>query len=211
MSNRIKAIILALTAIFLLSTTYAQKIEVKTSKDSILIGEVIELSISYPLMNTTSSLSFSEGDSIGYGFEVLEVIKQDTINNQSVVELSVTNFELDNKFIPPFTVFYGEKKLISNPIPIHISLMQVDTNQPFKDIKPIMKDPFTISDYTKMLWNRAKMYWWIILIGIICISILLWVLLKKRQPMEKTITEQPKVAAHIMAKDKLEELEQKEL
>ena len=155
MNNKLKTISLTLIASLLLSISYAQKIEVSVDRDSILIGEAVQLSISYPIEKSTSSLQFFEGDSIGNGFEVLEVLKNDTIENQKRLKLSITNFELDFKIIPPFTVFYGENKLISRPISVHVSLMEVDTTQPIKDIKPILEDSFTASDYFKMGWKYA--------------------------------------------------------
>ena len=56
------------------SFSFAQYFEVKASKDSILIGEPIELTIQYSLLNATSQLIFEEGDSLGNGFEILAVL-----------------------------------------------------------------------------------------------------------------------------------------
>ncbi|MEN8787255.1 MAG: LPXTG cell wall anchor domain-containing protein [Flavobacteriales bacterium] len=193
------------------ANSYAQKIEVSVDRDSILIGEAIQLSISYPIEKSTSSLQFFEGDSIGNGFEVLEVLKNDTIENQKRLKLSLTNFELDYKVIPPFTVFYGENKLISRPISVHVSLMEVDTTQPIKDIKPILKDPFTASDYFKMGWKWVKNNWWIVVLGLIVIGFILWLLLRKKQPKEVKIIEKPIVPAHILANEKLKILQEKRL
>lgn len=211
MKKYLKNISITLLAILLLSNNYAQKIEVSIDRDSILIGEAIEISISYPITNATSTLQFFEGDSIGNGFEVLEVLKNDTIDNQNQLKLALTNFELDNKLIPSFTVFYGESKLVSRPVSVHISLMQVDTTQPIKDIKPIMEDPFTTQDYLKMGLNWAKKYWWVILIGILGIGLIVWFLLRKKEHKQETIIEKPRVPAHLLAIDKLKELESKQL
>lgn len=211
MNNKLKTISLTLIAFFLLSNSYAQNIEVKVDRDSILIGEEIHLSISYPIEKATSSLQFFEGDSIGNGFEVLEVLKNDTIENQKRLILSVTNFELDFKIIPPFSVFYGESKLVSRPISVHVSLMEVDTAQPIKDIKPILEDSFTTSDYYKMGWNWAKNNWWIVLLVSIMIGLVLWFLLRKKQPKQEIVIAKPTIPAHLLAVNKLKELEEKQL
>ena len=202
---------ITLIAIFLLSTSYGQKIEVNVDRDSILIGEEIQLSISYPVEKATSSLQFFEGDSIGNGFEVLEVRKNDTVDKKNTLLLFITNFELNNQLIPPFTVFYGESKLVSNPISVHVSLMEVDTTQPIKDIKPILDDPFTSSDYFKMGWDWVKNNWWILFLVLIMIGFVLWFSLRKKQPKEETVIAKPTIPAHLLTVDKLKELEEKQL
>ena len=156
-------------------------------------------------------MQFFEGDSIGNGFEVLKLVKNDTIDKQNTLLLTVTNFELDHKLIPPFTVFYGKSKLVSKPVSIHIALMEVDTNQTIKDIKPIMEDSFTTSDYFKMGWNWVKNNWWIILVGFIVIGLFFWFFLRRKQPKEENIIKKPSIPAHLLAVDKLKELEEKQL
>lgn len=205
-----KNIFLTLLAILLLQTSFSQ-IEVMADRDSMLIGEELSVSIRYPVANSTSSLEFYEGDSIGNGFEVLEIKATDTINGKINHSFSVTNFEEGTHFIPPFTVFYGEKKWVSQPIPVFISLMEVDTNQPFKDLKPILEDPLTTSDYMKMAWNWIKKFWWIVLITFLLIGVLLWLIFKKKKPAVVKEIPKPSVPAHIIANKKLEQLEEKQL
>jgi hypothetical protein len=211
MKKKIRHIKTTILAIILLSNSYAQSIQVSVDRDTIFIGEQIELSISYPIKHATSSLQFFEGDSIGNGFEVLEILNNDTIDNQTQLKLAVTNFEIDNKFIPPFTVFYGESKSVSKPISVYVSLMQVDTNQPIKDIKPIIEDILTSYDYLKIVWNWTKKNWWILLIGLILILLIIWFLISKKEPKKKQIAEKKVVPVHLLAVDKLKQLEAKQL
>ncbi len=211
MNIRLKNIISAVLATFFLSVSYAQKIEVEINRDSIFIGEEIEMTIQYPIQAATSFLQFFEGDSIGNGFEVLELIQNDTIENKKILVVSITNFELGRRLIPPFTVFYGNNQLISEPVSVFISLMEVDTAQPILDIKPILDDPLLWSDYAKIAWNWSKNNWWVFLILVAIIASLIWLLRRKKQPKAQVINLKPRVPAHILANEKLKQLQEKEL
>lgn len=200
--------------LFIGGRSLGQKIEVNVNKDTIKIGESIELSLSYSFAKATSGLSFYEGDSLGDGFEVLEVVQADTNQNTVNFKVSVTNFELGSRAIPTFTVYYGDKKTSSTPIPIFVSLVELDTTLPFKDIKPILEDSLTSSDYIKMGWNWVIKYWW--LVGLILfglIGIILYYRMRKLpsnriEESEKSI---PLIPAHVQGIQSLKELEKKEL
>jgi len=189
----------------------AQSIQVEISKDSLLIGEPIHTSISFPLKRATSSLSFSEGDSIGNGFEVVGVAKTDTNSGKAMIELTLSTFELGNQFIPAFSVFYGSKKIVSRPIPVFVSLVKVDTNQPIKDIKPIMTDPLVASDYWKLMVSWLKSYGGIVLLSLVLLGLLIWILWKNKKKENTQADQVAKVPAHEKAFAQLEELKSKEL
>lgn len=214
MNFNIKHISLSIAFFILVNlVSFGQIISVKSSKDSILIGEPIDLSIQYDLKNVTSNLSFSEGDSIGNGFEVLEVISSDTIEesifNQNIV---VTCFELGNQFIPSFSIFVDSNKHVSKPIPVFVSLMKVDTTQPIKDIKPIIYDNLTFNDKANLLWKWIKNYWYIWIPILLGLFFLIWFLFfKKKTVKEEKLPIKEIIPAHVMAVSKLKELDEKQL
>ena len=210
MISKSKHILILFLVFFLLQTATSQ-IEIKTSRDSILIGEELELFITYPIDNATTSLDFFEGDSIGNGFEVLGVFPKDTTKGKVSYTMTITNFEEGTRFIPAFSIFYGEDKLASKPIPIDISLVEVDTTQPFRDIKPIIQDPLTSSDYLSMALNWLKTYWWIVLSVLLIIVALIWFLFRKNEVVEVKSISKPNIPAHVLAMNSLKKLEEKQL
>lgn len=200
--------------LFIGGETMGQKIEVSLNKDTINIGEAIELSLSYPLTKATSSLSFYEGDSLGDGFEVLEVIQADTIQNRVNVKVSVTNFELEDRVMPSFSIYYGDKKVSSTSIPVFVSLVELDTTLPFKDIKPILEDSLNSSDYVKLGWHWVIKYWWILLLAILGVVGAILYFRKGKFSLTKTGENNkiiPAIPAHVLGIQSLKELERKEL
>ena len=198
-------------AILLLPISYSQHIEVAVDKDSILIGEPIKTTISFPIAGATSSLIFSEGDSIGNGFEVFEVMRLDTVGEQTTFEVLLSTFELGNQFIPPFSIFYGSKKVVSRPIPVFVSLVEVDTTQPMKDIKPIFTDPLTSRDYAQLGWNWLKQNGWWILLLLLALIVLFVIFWSKKEKNHTKVEQSVRVTAHEKAFAQLEELKSKQL
>ncbi len=207
-----KKILILLLAIILLSASYAQKVEVKADRDSILIGEVIQLSIEYPIEQATTSLNVYEGDSIGNGFEVFEVFSKDTLNGNVQIKLGISSFEPGLNSIPPFSVFYGENQIVSTPIPVFVSLVKVDTSKRFKDIHPVFYDPLTLADKWQLFLNWMGKNWIIIALILLLLITVLWFLFF-RNKTPKQIKPEPEIIipAHIKAHQSLTELKDKEL
>lgn len=211
MKKNLKYISLIILAINLLSTSYGQKIEVIADKDSILIGEVIQLSIQYPLANSTTSLEFFEGDSIGNGFEVFEVVSNDTVNGNRSIKLGISSFEPGASSIPPFSVFFGQNQLVSNPISVFVSLVSVDTAQPFKDLKPLMNDPLSAKEKLMLTLKKLLPFWWLVIIILIVIAVLIYFLFRKKK--EKVVAKPVVILAppHIEAIKNLQNLDKMQL
>ncbi|MEN8929009.1 MAG: hypothetical protein ABF240_09090, partial [Flavobacteriales bacterium] len=214
MKQLTKHILLTLAIIIIASSiSFAQTFTIQSNKDSILIGEPFNLSVQYTVFGATSQLSFEKGDSLGNGFEVLEVESTDTIKGTLLSQqLMVTCFELDNQFIPAFSIYYDSNKVVSKPIPVHVSLMQVDTAQPIKDIKPIVYDELTAGERLSMVWNWMKKYWFVWIPILLGLLFLIWFLFIKKKTEKATIVpEKEIIPAHILANSRLKELEEKQL
>jgi hypothetical protein len=196
------------------SFSFGQFFRTNIDNDSILIGESIELNITYSTDGTTSRFEFEEGDSLGNGFEVLRLLEKGTrkAGAETFQKYSITSFELGNQFIPSFSIYYDSNKVVSKPIPVYISLMKVDTTQPIRDIKPIIYDELIFGDRASLTWNWMKKYWfvWIpILLGLLFI---IWFLfIKKKEKKEERIPVKEIVPAHILANSRLKGLEEKQL
>ena len=214
MKKRLKYIVSTLAILLIAnSLSFAQYFEVKASKDSILIGEPIELTIQYSLLNATSQLIFEEGDSLGNGFEILAVLDSGIHRGESEIfqKYSITSFELGNQFIPSFSIYYDSNKVVSKPIPIHISLMNVDTSQPIRDIKPIIYDELTLGDKVSIAWNWMKKHWFIWIPILLGLLFLIWILLiKKKTEKQENIPVKEIIPAHILANSRLKDLEEQQ-
>ncbi len=192
--------------------SYGQTIEVNADRDSIFIGEVISLSIQYPNSNATTSLNFIEGDSIGDGFEVFNVVSKDTLDGKTRFQLNVSSFEPGNQFIPSLSVYYDSNKVSSQQIPVFVSLVAVDTSKPFKDIHPTFDDPLTSADKWQLFWKFIQRVWFIIVAFILLMLATIWYFLfRKKKEKEHKAEPEIIIPAHIKAITSLTELKNKEL
>ena len=209
----IKPFVFAFVCILFSVNSFTQTITTKANRDSILIGEPIELTVEISGVKEFNPINFIVGDSLGKSFEILSLVKVDSNQNSGKQIVIITSFELGNQFIAPIGIFEDGKKVISSPIPIFISLVNADTTKPILDIKPIVYDPLTFMDKVKIFFNWAKSYWYILIGILLFLGILIWFFFFRKKKEEKIIIEpkKPIIAAHILAFGKLKELEDKKL
>lgn len=195
------------------SISYAQFFETYIDTDSIFIGEPIELHVTYSIVGASSGFDFEEGDSIGNGFEVLAVLDSGT--KRRVIgfqKYSITTFEEGNQFIPSFSIYYDSIKVVSKPISVHVSLINVDTTQQIIDIKPIIYDELTLGDRVSIVWDWMKKYWFIWIPILLGLLFLIWYLfIKKKIEKQDKIIKNKIIPAHILANSRLKDLEEQQL
>jgi oxygen tolerance protein BatD len=128
-------------------------------------------------------------------------------NTTSAVDLVVTKFDEGKYTIPALTIQYKTSKnsgtLQSNPIPIAVTGVKVDTSKDIKDIKP----PLTLG----ISWREILPY----VLGAIGAVLLIWAInyiRKKRKKGEKIYQPQlPRRPAHDVALEALRKLEAEKL
>jgi hypothetical protein len=182
--------------------------------NSILIGEQTTLNL-----KVTASLSDQVElwpafrDTLVKGVEIVSVEKIDTLldidnNIKSYSQsLIITSFDSGYYAIPPAKFTINEKVLESQAQLLTVLTLPIDTaNAKIYDIKPPIDTKFGIWDW--ILYNKLNLLGILLLIGLI---ILLIYLLTKKQniPVPKVI--KPKVPAHIIALEKLNQLADQKL
>ena len=211
MSQTFRNILFSIFGVLLLMNSSGQTIEVNINRDSILIGEVISMSIQYPISNSTTSLDFIKGDSIGNSFEVFNVVSKDTLDGKTRFQLNVSSFNPGNQFISSLSVYYDTNKVSSQQIPIFVSLVAVDTSKPFKDIHPTYDDPLTSADKWELFWKFIQRVWFIVAFILLMIAAIWFFLFRKKKDKESKAEPEIIIPAHIKANTSLIELKNKNL
>ena len=117
-------------------------INLTADKDSAMIGEPIQLTISsnqlfekWPVLQ----------DSLAGGFEILDQTKDSNLTNSGkefIKQLTITNWETGYKVITPLTI--NNKK--SNPILIKITTGLIDQSNPIQPISEPLQTPFIVAE-----------------------------------------------------------------
>ncbi len=204
--NKISIFIIAF---LIISKIQAQEATAWASLDSnaITIGDQIkyELGITIPDNMTVSWPQFS--DTITKNIEILKRSNIDTSFSQSNITLHqqflITSFDSGYFEIPPVNFKYGNTTdtltASTGTLFLQVYVPEVDTTKAFKAISGPIKEPYTFKEL--LPW---------ILVGtaaILLIALLIYYLVKrkKKQPIFKRRSK-PKLPAHILAINKLEEL-----
>lgn len=166
-------------------------ISVSVDKQSILIGERIQLTIQVFLPNH-KSFGFPKVDSITH-FEILEHSQVDTQLVQGGISLkqtlSITSWDSGKWTIPAFTF----QKVKTKPIPIAVSFSPFDASKPYHDVKNIIEVPAS-----------AESNWWWYAIGALFFIALFFLFFPGRKKHE--IQEKP-VSTESVYKETLKKLE----
>ena len=177
---------------------YAQNISIE--KDTILIGEQIEISISCNLNKLTYWPEIE-----GITSEEIEIIKLSQIdtNNLNVTQKAlITVWDSDKYIIPAFT--FSENN-VSDLITLYVQDIDIkDTDTILKDIKGPLDDSFKKKENTK----KQIIKWIIFAIIFIIMTYILYVVFLKRRLVR---TSKIHIPAEVIAFNRLSKLEQKKL
>ena len=171
----------------------------------------------YRLDEGAINLSFpTYSDTIISGIEILNKSSIDTFFVDSVndpyafyqqQQYTLTSFDSGVYVLPEMSFVMNGEALTSRPMAIQVATIQVDTTKGIVDIVLPEDVPVTLSDYVKVY--QSYIYW---ILGVIIILVLLWVLYKKlkRKQLSNPVKKQaPALPPHVIAIQKLRELEQK--
>lgn len=218
-----KISILSLIAMICVSF-YANAQDVKVSANidssSILIGQQtkLNLKVTFRVDNgKETKITFPEiVDTIRKEIEVVSQSKIDSVFDKNDIysltlsqSYSITSFDSGYWAIPPlkFMVNGDTNGLFTEPLLLQVTSVAVDTTLAIKDIKP----PFTV-DYGFLDWIKDNMYVvYIVLITIAVVLLIVFLVKKFNKPKPVVVVEAPKIPAHIIALEKLEEVKSKNL
>ncbi len=205
----IKFVILLTVVTTVSSIGFSQSVTLKADRDSIVIGEPVQLTISVRKKDQASAIwpAFTKGDSLPKGFEVLEVLPKQVSNNKNDLvtqQLTITSFNPGNHFIDPIIIQDSNGVITSNVLMIKVGLIDADTTQTIRDIKPIKEPQITFSDHWWSFVQWLKANWYIALAILVGLVLLIWFLFFKKkkdvqEAIDKPIVQEPKIPAHIKA------------
>ena len=213
-----------LIALLLLSLgSVAQEIKATATLDSnsILIGQQrkLQLSVEYRAdKGQHIAVHFPEVcDTLRKEVEVVSQSKIDTVVSKNdpflfrlTKTLYITSFDSGYWAVPPFrfTVNSDTNAVLTDALLLQVSTVAVDTTQAIKDIKGIYAQSYTFMD-----WLKDHMYAVYITLAAILVILLSIYFIRRymKRPAPVVVVEAPKVAAHIVALGKLEQLRSEKL
>ncbi len=193
---------------------YSQEVTVTATVDSntINIGDWIKLAVK---VQHPAAIQV-QWQQLRDTLDSFEIVQQDTLlqkNENGIVTesktLTISNFNSGTHYVPSVSVYYRSandtalQTAQSNRIPVDVRAIQVDTSQAIKDIKPPLSVPLSVQEI---------LFYLLIILAIAGIGYGIYYFMQKRkQNVEQIIEEKPFIPAHILATQRLNELEAKRL
>ncbi len=212
MKTRFLILLLILSA-----SAFAQdgKYSVKTSlsKESIVIGDRVELTVSV-LVPETSKVSFPAlSDSLMKGVELLkkpsfETIKLKSSKSEQIMKLLITSFDSGSYQLPELKIAItngaNTDTVLSNPIVLVVNTLHRDKEvKDIYDIKPPIEEPITFKEVAPWAFGV------LILAGFIYLLIIYLKRRKLNQPF--SFIQKPVEPPHVIALRELEKIKQEKL
>jgi hypothetical protein len=201
------------TSLFIVMFSFSQDVTVTASVDSqsVSIGDWIHYSVNvkYPSSTPIGFPTFK--DTIG----VFEIVQQDSLLKTELngeIELKknfiIAKYDAGSYFVQPFEVQYKDTagkihSALSNPIPVEIRGVEVDTSLSIKDVKPQLSVPISAEE--------IALYAGIVL-ALAGIGYGIYYYIQQKKKKAGLIVEvKPTIPPHVLALIQLEELESKRL
>ena len=218
MISKTLKIIALLISLFLANQLQAQLSSATASleRDSLLIGDqvILKLEVSVPAGHIISWPAYE--DTLINKIEILEKTGIDTIPSDDPAlktyfqNLLITGFDSGSYYVPPIAFYHGSKDdtitetVTTKPFYIQVHTMEVDTSKAIMPIKPPIEAPITFLEVLP---------WFLGGLGVILAGLLVFFYLKQRKsakPILK-IRSKPKLPAHVVALNDLEDLRMKKM
>ncbi len=218
MNNRFFNYLLALVFLncfFLKANAQNVQAEAKLQQYTIRIGDQTKLflSVHQPAKEHVDFPKLT--DTLTGKVQVISTNKPDTLFDQNDHNLAtvtqsytITCFDAGTYTIPGFAIITKTGVLKTNGLTLQVQTVKVDTTKAIYDIK----QPLAVS-YSFFDWLRDNWTWVVIsAIGVLAIIGLIWYLLKRPKPTPVVVQPIiPRLAEHIIAINKLNELRDKKL
>ena len=194
-------------AICLTGLAFSQNVSVTATVDSqsVAIGDWIRYSVDVKHPSSVTVVFPVLKDSIGS----FEIVRQDTLQTAELngeIDLKknivISKYDAGNFYIQPFVVRFiradgKADSAFSNPIPVEIRGVEVDTSQTIKDVKPQLTVPMSAEEIAIYAG---------IVIGLAGIGYGIYYYIKKRKRTAggTVIEEKPNIPPHVLALMQLE-------
>lgn len=182
---------LLICILFFVSNVFAQKPSFSVHADSsvVRIGMpfILQFHIDNPSKKEFVYPSFI--DSIDSHFDILKVLKSDTINQKVILNYEVASYEFGTFQIGPFPYRYEENGIMqrdsTNSLNIEIIAPEVDTTKGFMDIYGPVEMPFSWKEMVKPVSIIGG-----IILAIVLITYLVLRYLKARKAKRQVVVEE---------------------
>jgi hypothetical protein len=190
-----------------------RSLTISTSKESILIGEQMEMNVVLRGASGDTMLLPLIEDTLITEIEILRRSKVDTAFEGAQLEqrilsqtYTITSFDSGSFPVSPRVALINGEEVESNPFLIAVQTIEVDTSKGIVDIKDIEQVPFSIKEWLQENWQ------WIA-IGIFLIALITIIALKlsKRKPKVEPEIIIPERPANEIAAERLEQLKEEKL
>lgn len=201
--------------IFLITRVYGQKASATIDTNNILIGDHINLKISYTFPAKAVVIWPVFNDTITKNIEVIYKSKLDTAitsDKNSITfnqVITITSFDSGSFVIPPIDFAFhlpgdtAKTHTLTNSITLNVNTIPVDTTQAIKDIKAPLRAPITF---------KEMLPWILGAIGLIMIVLLTIYIVRKKIKNQPLITfNKTVIPPHIKALGRLEDLREKKI
>jgi len=190
-----------------------RSLTISTSKESILIGDQMEMNVVLRGASGDTMLLPLIEDTLITEIEILSRSKVDTAFEGAQLEYrilsqtyTITSFDSGYFPISPRVALINGEEVESNPFLIAVQTIEVDTSKGIVDIKDIEQVPFSVKEWLQENWQ------WIA-IGIFLIALITIIALKlsKRKPKSEPEIIIPERPANEIAAERLEQLKEEKL
>ncbi len=209
----VRAAVIALCLLMAPSVIVAQKATPDTSR--FLIGQQIKLTLELEVNRGDRVNWPSLNDTLTKSLEIISKGPVDTLTTPDnrirlTQELIITSFDTGFQVIPPIPFGVsssGNGKttgLLSPAGLLEVLNVEVDMSGDIKDLKPVMKAPYTLRDFMPYL---------LLLLGLLLLGLLIWFYIrnhKQNKPLIK-LPSKPQPPPHQIAMADLEELKREQL
>lgn len=207
-------LMLCLACITYKSNAQDIKVEAKLDKSTIVLGDqtILRLSAQVPVNGKVDFPALA--DTISSKIQIVEVGKTDTIadkNNPKLVTVSrpytITSFDAGLQTIPAFLLQVNAQSFKTDPLPLQVTAVAVDTTKAIYDIKQPLAVQYSFLDWLRDHWQWV-VFSLIAILLIVGLIYYLW-LKRKKKPVKEEVV--PLVPADVTALNKLTVLRDKKL
>jgi hypothetical protein len=180
----------------------------RADSTSFVVGDAITVHVElhHP---ERAKLSALVGDTLG----AFHILSRDSIEHSSATtstgNFTIAAYDSGTAILPPLQFAYfapndsTPKTIATNPLIFSIRLVEVDTSQAIKDIKPVLSIPLTVAEWSLILGT-------IVGAALLVYSVIQYRKRKQAEKPEEKYVPPPK-AAHILALEELALLKEKRL
>lgn len=191
------------------SIAFTQTAKAWADSTSYVVGDpiIVHVEVKHP---KTAALRSLVGDTLGTFHILSSNAFEKQSDTSSAATFTVGVYDSGTAILPPLEFAYSVppdstlKTIATNPLIFSIQLVEVDTAQAIKDIKPVLDIPLTVAEWSLIMGTLIGVAW-------LVYSIIQYRKRKKAQASAEVKYVPPPIAAHIIALEELALLKEKRL